>query len=192
MIALIILAAGQSQRFGSPKALAVIDGQPIIERMQNNFLPTSVGEIIVVLGAHAQSIEPHIFKHKKISSVYNKDHKFGQSSSVQTALRILSNDVKGFFILPVDYPLIVPQTLEALTQKFEQKKKAIIIPTFNQHRGHPPLFDIYFKEQILNLPTDQGLNAIIHQNASVIVDWEVCDAGVLKTFNTPEELKSII
>ena len=192
MIAFVLLAAGLSERFGSPKALAVIENQTIIERLQTKILQTSVDKIIIVLGAHHQLLEPHVFKHKKITSVYNKHYKFGQTSSIQTALKNLPVETKGFFILPVDFPMIVPLTIEALIREFNNTFDEIIIPTFGDCRGHPPLFHISFKNLILELLVSQGLNTVIHQNSSQVRCVEVNDAGVLKTFNTPEEFQKII
>ena len=192
MIRLILLAAGLSERFGSSKALAEIKGQPIIERLQKMILKTLVDETIIVLGARQELLAPHVFKHKKITSVYNKHYKFGQTSSIQTALKILPADTNGFFILPVDFPMIASSTIQALIGEFNKNPDRIIIPTFKDRRGHPPLFSAKLKDQILTLPHSLGLNTVIHQNTSELRTLEINDAGVLKTFNTPAEFQKII
>ncbi|VAX34845.1 hypothetical protein MNBD_UNCLBAC01-1087, partial [hydrothermal vent metagenome] len=83
MLSCILLSAGASARFGSPKALAKqpSNNRPIIEKIQKTLLKTKIDEIIIVLGAHAESIKPFLLKHKNIKVVYNKDHNFGQTSS---------------------------------------------------------------------------------------------------------------
>ena len=192
MIRLILLAAGLSERFGSSKALAEIKGQPIIKRLQKMILKTLVDETVIVLGARQELLVPHVFKHKKITSVYNKHYKFGQTSSIQTALKILSADTKGFFILPVDFPMVASSTIQALIDEFNKNPDGIIIPAFEGRRGHPPLFSAKFKDQILSLPRSLGLNTAIHENALRLRTLEVNDAGVRKTFNTPEEFQKIV
>ncbi len=51
MVTCILLSAGSSQRFGSPKALAELYDETVLEHLQKMLLATQVGEIIIVLGA---------------------------------------------------------------------------------------------------------------------------------------------
>jgi len=90
MIACILLSAGLSQRFGSPKALAQWNTGTVIEHLQNLLVKSQVDEIIVVCGAHADQIKPHILEHKQVRFVYNKDYNFGQTSSFKAGLKSVS------------------------------------------------------------------------------------------------------
>ena len=76
MVSCLLLAAGSSQRFNSPKALAPINGKTVIEHLQNILLATPLDEVIIVLGAHQEAIKPFLLNHKRVKVVYNKDHKF--------------------------------------------------------------------------------------------------------------------
>ena len=87
MITCILLSAGLSERFGSPKALACLSDSTVIEHLQNTLLQSCCDKIIVVLGAHASLIQPFIFIHSRIRVVYNKDYYFGQTSSLQAGWR---------------------------------------------------------------------------------------------------------
>ncbi len=191
MVSGILLSAGLSSRFGSPKALAAIDATPAIIFLIEKLLLTSLGEIIIVLGADSQQIELCLFKHKKIRVVYNKDYKFGQTSSVQQGLRSVSCDTAGFTILPVDCPFIKTETIENMIRLFETEHPSVLIPTFENHRGHPPVFDIKFKSEILELAPSEGLNSILRRHPETIKTIEINDPGVTQSFNTPEELADI-
>jgi molybdenum cofactor cytidylyltransferase len=191
MISGLLLSAGLSSRFGSPKALACIDSSPAIIFLIEKLLRTSLDEIIVVLGADNQQIEPCLFKHKTIRVVYNKDYNFGQTSTVQTGLKSASAGSLGFMILPVDCPFIKAQTVEAVIQRFTTEHPRILIPTFQDHRGHPPVFDIRFKESILKLDPSQGVDTLLHMHPEEIATIELDDPGIRQSFNTPEELAEI-
>ena len=99
MISCILLSAGLSKRFGSPKALADISGVSVIRYIQNTLIESKIGEIVVVLGANKEKIKSHILNHKKIKVVYNKDYNFGQTSSFKAGLSQISNDSKGIMLL---------------------------------------------------------------------------------------------
>ena len=59
-IAAVVLAAGASSRFGSPKALARLDGRPILEHVLDAVREAGIHEVVVVLGHAADEIEDGI------------------------------------------------------------------------------------------------------------------------------------
>lgn len=187
----VLLAAGLSSRFGSPKALAVIDGQTVMTRVQQALIASGINEIIVVLGAHSEEIKAHLLKHTKIRFVYNKDYKLGQTSSFQCGLAAVSRSSQGIFLFPVDYPFVRTQTLDLLKEDFQKTKAGILIPVYQNRKGHPPLFPEDLKEAILALSPSEGLNTFLHEHGRRVRLVEVTDPGVVKTFNTPEELEHI-
>ena len=74
MISCILLTAGESQRFGSPKALAQIHQTKAIEVLQEKLIQSLVAEIIIVTGAYENLIKPYVFNHSKVRVVHNKDY----------------------------------------------------------------------------------------------------------------------
>ena len=192
MISGIVLAAGLSSRFGSPKTLADIHGNSVITFLLKKVVQTKLSEIIVVLGANKEKIQPSIFKHTMIQIVYNKHYKFGQTSSVQTGLKSASSQSSGFMLLPVDCPFVKVSTVDTLINHFMTLQPPIIIPTFENRKGHPPVINKKFKEQIQELDHSQGINSIFPIHTNEIQTLEIQDPGIRQTFNTLEELSRII
>jgi len=191
MISSIILSAGLSSRFGSPKALVHWENQTIIERLQNLLISSEVDEIIVVLGAEAELIKPCILKHKKVKFFYNKDYLKGQTSSLKVGLREISECSKGFLLVPVDFPLINSSTIMHIIDAFHGEGEKIILPTYKGRKGHPPLFPFRLKDEFLSLNNDKGLNSIasVHEDMLQLLPLE--DKGIIQTFNTQEEFNII-
>ena len=189
MITCILLSAGLSERFGSPKALARIAGNSAIWQLQNTLLQSRCDEIIVVLGAHADQIQPSIFIHSRIRVVYNKHYFFGQTSSVQAGWREANNSSMGVMFLPVDCPLIKSSSIDLIIDHFERHDPDILVPSFQNKKGHPPIFHQRLKSKILNLPMDAGLNSLFALYPPQIID--INDPGIIKSFNTPQEFKEI-
>ena len=192
MISCIVLSAGLSSRFGSPKALANLNGQTVMEYLLHSFVSSDLDEIIIVLGAEAERIKPYILKHKKVKVVYNKDYNFGQTSSFQTGLRYASKDAEGIMLLPVDFPAIKTETINILIKEFYLESSKIIIPQYCSRKGHPPVFPVLLKDEFLSLKFEEGLNAIQHRHEEKIKFVEVFDSSVIQTFNTVQELKDLI
>ena len=193
MITCILLAAGESMRFQSPKALASLQNQTIIQRLQFMLVASDIDQIIIVLGAHREKIEPLILKHPKIQTVYNKDFKMGQTSSFQTGLHAAQSTplCEAVLLLLVDYPLISLQTINYLKVQYIEKRPLVIIPTYQEKKGHPPLFSSLLFAELLALDPQEGVNTIIHRYENALTLLEVNDSGVIQTFNTLEEFKTL-
>lgn len=187
MISCILLSAGLSSRFGSPKALAKLNSKTTIEHLTATLLASKVDEIIVVLGDMAETIKPIIPKHSKIKIVFNELFREGQTSSFKAGLRTVSPKAKGMMLSPVDTPLVTAKTLNMLIEEFYLKEPAILIPAFETRRGHPPIFHVQLKEQLLNLSSSKGLNEFEREHSAEACFFPVSDPGILINFNTPEE-----
>lgn len=188
MVSCIVLSAGESRRFGSPKALAQVRQQPIIDTLCKRLKQSQIAETIIVLGAHKVLIEPYLLKHTGIRVVYNNCYKFGQTSSFQTGLQSVSTHSTGCMLLPVDCPFMTVDTLNQIVNDFLKSPQKILLPSYKCRKGHPPVFPAFLYNEILMLDHNTGLNVFIHehQTRSRVVEYE--DPGIVQTFNTPEEL----
>jgi len=192
MISCILLSAGHSSRFGSPKALAKLHEKTVITRLQEDLVASFVDEVIVVLGACAENIQPFLLKHKKVKAVYNKDYNFGQTSSVQAGIRFISQQTEGIMVLPVDLPLLRKETIDELIDYFYKNKPLILIPSYQKRKGHPPVFHASLKEEILGLSWEEGLNRVAQRHPQKTHFLPVEDKGTCLTFNTPEEFEDLL
>ncbi|MCI0617569.1 NTP transferase domain-containing protein, partial [bacterium] len=64
----IILAAGESKRIGTPKALLKINAETFMERIANVLHNTGIQNIILVAGTHYEEIRKNV---KSITIVFN-------------------------------------------------------------------------------------------------------------------------
>lgn len=192
MISYIVLAAGSSSRFQSPKALGQIDNQICINYLLNKIVACNVNEIIIVLGAHADIIQPNVFKHNLIRIVYNKDHILGQTSSVISALKSSDPRSTSFALHPVDCPFVETQTIDHLIRYFSQKIPDVLIPCYKSKKGHPPIFNSKIKDLILKLSPEIGINKVFNSSDHRIELTETPDPGVTQSFNTVDELNLIL
>ncbi|MBU0469230.1 MAG: nucleotidyltransferase family protein [Candidatus Omnitrophica bacterium] len=191
MISCIVLSAGYSSRFGSPKALAMLNGETVIEHIQRSLLAALIEEIIIVLGNKTDKIEPFVLNHKRVKFVYNKDNNFGQTSSFKCGLKCISPQAKGILLFPVDHPFVCRSTLRAIVEEFHSKKSGIIIPAYKGRKGHPPLFRVELKNEFLKLSNDVGLNTIAKDHKENVNILKVDDQGVVMSFNTKEEFEKL-
>ena len=141
-LGVIILAAGESKRMGTPKPLLKLGGKSFLERILScEYLKKCNIHPIVILGHKAKLIC------ENITLTYpwelNKYYLDGRITSVQLGLRMLPETLDGVFIWPVDCPLVPQDVLETLEQQFTGSS-SILVPCFNNRRGHPPLIGSAF------------------------------------------------
>ena len=190
MVSCILLAAGESKRFGSPKQLAKINkSQTIIEYIISNLLKTGIDEIIVVLGAFKEQIKPLILKDIKVC--VNENYQKGQTSSLKIGAKNISKNSDCFMVLPVDMPLVKPETFDYLIDKFKEAKKLIVIPSYKYKKGHPPIYDIKLKDGILKMGDDEPLYSLNNKYVEQSIIIPVDDSAVITNINTPQDLAKI-
>lgn len=189
MITCVLLSAGLSERFGSPKALARLRDTTVIGHVQSTLLQSSCDKIVVVLGAYARQIQPSIFIHSRIRVVYNNQYNFGQTSSVQAGWIEADKATTGILFLPVDCPLVQPSSIDLIIEHFKNEAPDILIPAYRNKKGHPPIFNQCLKSKALDIPMNLGLNSLFAGHPPQTI--EIDDPGIVKSFNTPEEFDPI-
>ena len=187
MISAILLAAGESRRMGSAKALLHYQGQTFIARICHAFLTAGVDELIVVLGAHADELRPALPSHPKLRTVVNSRYSLGQLSSLMVGIGALSPDSEAAIVNLVDHPLIEAETIKALMDSFRVAPLPILIASYQGKRGHPVLFSSQLYGEILAAPLDQGAKTVVRKDPARVREIPLDDPGILADIDTPED-----
>ena len=187
MIVGVVLSAGESSRMGRPKALLPIDGQTFIERIVGALKQGGIERIIVVLGFNADALRQQI-SHLPVEILVNPDHKLGQLSSLQVAVRHLqaAQDCDGVMIHLVDHPYIDPKLVSLMLQRFDESKFSIVVPRHQGKRGHPVIFSRALFYDLLEAPLDQGAKAVVNAHRPDTLEIDTEDVGITLDIDTPE------
>jgi len=138
--AAVVLAAGGSSRFGSPKQLARWQGQTFIERVVEVALASQAGPVVVVLGAEVEQCQA-LLKNRPAQIIINRKWAGGQSTSMKAGLAALPANINSVIFLLVDLPGVTPAIIDALIERHRQTLAPIVWPEFEGKRGNPVLFD---------------------------------------------------
>ncbi|HRQ24660.1 MAG TPA: NTP transferase domain-containing protein, partial [Anaerolineales bacterium] len=159
----IILAAGSSTRFGSPKQLLDWKGKPFVRHIAETALQAGLEPVLVVTGFHHAQIESAL-KDLPVTIVYNAEYAHGQSTSIRAGVKALnppppslrdtspksamkdgknnSNLVSGFggvkegsaIFLLADQPQIPVEVIRALTEAHARNLPPILAPLVLEER----------------------------------------------------------
>jgi len=179
MIAGLILAAGESRRMGSDKALLPYRGHTFLETIILNLREAGIDRIVVVLGHHAEEIR-RVVDLAGVRVIVNNDYQQGQTSSLQAGLSALPDlSPEAVILCLVDHPAVSVEVIRKLCGQFELARPRVIIPTYRGQRGHPVLLSRALFPDLLALRTDAGANAVIRKCHDATHFVEVEDRGIL-------------
>lgn len=169
---------------GSFKPVLPLVETSLIERVIQLFRSAGINDIRVIVGHRADEITP-LIEMFGAQSIVNLNYHDGMFSSVLTGVQSLKPATSGFFILPVDVPLVRRQTLLDLFNAFYQRAGKICYPTFLGKRGHPPLIPVAFAEGIKCWNGHNGLRGFLALHEKDAAEVPVADQYILKDLDTP-------
>lgn len=187
----LILAAGLSSRMKGLKPLLHIGEKKIIEHAIELFTASGVEAILTVIGHRADEVLP-VIKTTTSHYVINDQYRDGMFSSIQKGAEVLRDGCAcdGFFLLPVDIPLVQPSTVRQLIDAFSSDASHLVCyPQFQSRRGHPPLIAASLTSRILAYGGDDGMRGVLRQYEGRALDVSVEDPFILMDVDTPEELE---
>jgi molybdenum cofactor cytidylyltransferase len=188
-IAILILAAGESSRMGSPKQLLKWNNTTLLEHTIQTSKKSNASKICVVLGANYNLIKTEI-NNNQGEVLVNESWKKGLGSSIAFGVNnILKSDTNfdAVLVMLADQPLIDYTYLNKILDKFEIGKGQIIATSYkNKKQGAPVLFDKFYLEELLQLNDDNGAQRILQKHSKNVLainaDNMVSDIDTLEDY----------
>jgi molybdenum cofactor cytidylyltransferase len=198
----VILAAGQSTRMGTDKALlpwppvapgAQPSGQTFLSAAIDVLFPFSE-MVLVVVGKNESNLAPVIYAHGA-SLVCNPDPDRGQFSSLQVGLQeVLNQGRDAAMVTLVDRPPVSAATLQILCTAFTNAATDLwaVIPEYQGKHGHPFLIAREMIGAFLKAPSSATAQDIEHQNIQHIEYVAVDDSLVTLNVDTPQDYAALL
>ncbi|EGW38203.1 DVU_1551 family NTP transferase [Desulfosporosinus sp. OT] len=190
-LAAIIVAAGYSFRMKRFKPLLALGGSTVLEKAVHSFKNAGIRDIRVVVGHRASELLPFLDR-LGVKSILNTNFSEGMFSSVVAGVKSLGPETNGFFLLPVDNPIVKRDTLDKLQTTFFSTEFGIVYPTYQGMRGHPPLISYQYVKNVLNWNKPGGMRALLEQYEYDVSEVEVVDPGILLDMDTPEDYHQML
>lgn len=189
-IATIVLAAGRSRRFGSPKQLAVLDGRPLLAHAIDKAIAVATGPVIVVLGAHRRQLM-ELCNGRPVSVVVNERWQSGMAGSICRGISAAASDesVAAALVIVADQPLVTAGDLTRLIGTWIASGTAAAAATFEGTIGTPAIFSRELFPALLALKGDRGARSVLAASRSV-ARVEMPSAAV--DVDTPGDLDALI
>lgn len=188
--ACLILAAGYSSRFGSPKMQYVLaNGLSILQNTV--LLYTKVFEdVSVVIQAEDKALINSLADYP-VRIIENPNAKLGLSQSVVAGVQQLPPGM-GCLIALGDMPFLSSETLESMQKRMQTATpENIIVPSMNDRKGNPVAFGSAYRKDLLDLKGDMGAKSIMQACTELVVKIDVQDKGIFWDIDTPDDLLKV-
>jgi molybdenum cofactor cytidylyltransferase len=189
---LILLAAGQSKRFGGIKQLTVIHGQPMIchclaQYRKNNKWISGIANGYVVLGSNAALISqvlPNNINKYVVNSWLN-----GMGHSLAQSIHNIDEHTSHVLIGLGDQVSITQYMLNQLLDEAEKHPSHIVAAQYGGGLGAPVIFPKQYFFELSQLSGDKGAKLLLQKYPQYIISLAMPEANF--DIDTLEDLRLI-
>ena len=164
MIAAVVLAAGASSRFGTPKQAILLP--EVLARLEE----TDVDAVVVVSGAYPLETAA--------ATVECEDWNRGPGASLRCGLAAVPSGVEAAVVVLADGPDLAPATVDRIIEVWHESAAEVVAATYGGVRGHPVLLARSAWPQV----PDEGARSL----PALTVPCD--DLGAPGDVDTPEQL----
>ena len=191
-IPLILLAAGESKRMGTPKQLLQYKGGSLIRHAVSEAIASSCSPIVIVLGANSDRLISEI-DDLPVHTVYNLKWQQGMSSSIVTGINTLldmKHDFDAVIVALADQPLITAQNYNCLVKSYYQNHVKAVASKYNDTVGVPALFDRTLIPELLQMKHQGGAKQILYKYSDRAFNLNLPEAAI--DIDTPADYQKLV
>jgi molybdenum cofactor cytidylyltransferase len=184
----VVLAAGASTRFGSPKQLVRVAGRPLLHSAIAHAADVAGSAVSVVLGAHAAELTP-LLTHSQALIVINRDWREGIASSIRAGVSRLPPSCNAVLLMLADQAAITAEDLKRLVSTWRRQPDYIVAARYGMTTGVPAVFPRSVFSDLAALRGDMGARVLLQRNPDRVVRVPMASAAI--DIDTPEDLLKI-
>jgi molybdenum cofactor cytidylyltransferase len=184
----VVLAAGASTRFGSPKQLVRLHGRPLLHLAVSRAVEVAGQAVTVVLGANAADLAP-LLRHTPAAVIVNRDWAEGMGSSVRAGLARVPATADAVLLMLADQPAVTAEDLRRLVGTWRRQPQCIVAAYYDGITGVPAIFPREDFRALAALRGDAGARALLKRGGERLVRVPLPAAAI--DIDTPEDLLNL-
>jgi molybdenum cofactor cytidylyltransferase len=181
----VVLAAGASTRFGSPKQLVRLNGRPLLHLAVSRAVEVGGQAVTVVLGANAADLAP-LLRHTPAAVIVNREWAEGMGSSVRAGVSRVPPTADAVLLMLADQPAVTAEDLRRLVGTWRRQPQSIVAAHYDGITGVPAIFPREDFRALTALRGDAGARALLKRGGERVVRVPLQAAAI--DIDTPEDL----
>lgn len=163
----VVLAAGQSQRYGRTKLLEKLDGKPLLQHALESAQGACPGRVCLVTGQDSDAIFGAARGLADLLA-HNPDFETGIGSSIRCGVKACRDHADAVLIMLADQPLVTGAHLSKLIATWDGNVNRIIASAYAGTRGPPILFGSTYFDELEKLQGDTGARHVLRDNQEAV------------------------
>jgi CTP:molybdopterin cytidylyltransferase MocA len=187
VIAAIVPAAGRSRRMGDgvQKLLLPLAGKAMVAHVVDQLL--SALELVVVVTRPGDAAIAAALAGRPVTYAVNPDLDGDMLSSIRTGLRAIPASCTGILVAPADHPHVPATLVRRLIEAFAAAPDRIIVPVHDSRRGHPVIFPVAMRDEVLAQFDGEGLRGLLLAHPAAVVEVKVESPAVVQDIDQPAD-----
>ena len=158
----------------------------MITRVVDELLRSPVDQVFLVVGRDGQPILEAVAG-RRVYSVTNTHDEGEMLHSVRCGLIAMPEESVAAIVALGDQPGITADVVAELVRSFHTAGRGIVVPKYKGKRGHPLLFSMHYRDEILTRYEGKGLRGLFEAHPQDVFELEVAEAGILEDIDLPED-----
>ncbi|MEO6816583.1 MAG: nucleotidyltransferase family protein [Edaphobacter sp.] len=180
-IAAVVLAAGASRRLGSPKQLAMLGDETLLERAVRLAREAGCSPVIVVLGADYEQVLADCRLGDAVPVIHDA-WEDGMGPSIALGVRACEG-VAGVVVMTCDQPAVTVQQLQALMRGPDVKASS-----YGGRKGVPAFFPSRYFDELKTLIGDVGARDMLRPAEALELENGELDVDTVEDLERAREL----
>ena len=191
----VIPAAGLSRRMGTPNLLLPLGGKTVIARLLETLDRPQIRCRAVVVRRDDGDLR-HAVQEAGAWAIAPEFDPPEMRESVEVALAALAERFSprpqdGWLLVPADHPVLSVAVIDRMVKEWQSASAQILVPAWNNRRGHPTIFSWELAAKVPQIPADRGLNWLVRSDGISIQEVPIDDPAIFTDLDTPSDYETL-
>lgn len=184
----LVLAAGESSRFGSTKQLTEYDGEALVARAIRLAEDVCGERTVLIVGNDWKKV---LAACRPLRGFFlrNDNYQSGMASSIACGIKSVAQSADAVLLMMADQPLITAEHLNSLIGAWRGSPDDVVISEYSGVQGPPVIFAAQCFDSLMKLEGDQGARSLL-SNPMYSVRSLACDEAAID-IDTLEDLAGL-
>lgn len=186
----VVLGAGRSSRFGSPKQLLPYGDTTLLGRCVENANASSLDRVILVLGRASEEVRDAL-DFGRAEVVENTAYGTGCASSLLAGLDAAGEDCEAIALLLGDQPGVKPEYIDRALSEWNRERPWAQVCSYRGGLGHPFVFSREAFGELRGLHGDKAVWKLIERHPERVARTNI-PAALPPDVDTPEDYERVL